>query len=232
VPLHCSHVAPHLAAFPCSFLASPPPSFSPTLSPCSSYGAYRSGLIAFIFTIGFFIPLVFCLYRMWVSRARRIHATSHLERRLRELLAHPYNPAGLHAGLTPLERSLLVSHRYQRPLSVVAVPAAEAQAQAGGAAEAASAPLTPASPPPLEPPLSLDKCCICLAEFEAEEDVLSLPCAHVFHTPCASRWLEQSTVCPLCKHDMRPVLKELITALSDVPAHAVAVGRPTVAASR
>jgi hypothetical protein len=43
--------------------------------------------------------------------------------------------------------------------------------------------------------------------------VLTLPCAHVFHYACCERWLEQSTACPLCKHNLRPVLQEMVLAL-------------------
>ena len=45
-------------------------------------------------------------------------------------------------------------------------------------------------------------CCICLAEFEIGDDVKTLPCFHVYHDPCISRWLQQSTQCPTCKSNV------------------------------
>lgn len=43
------------------------------------------------------------------------------------------------------------------------------------------------------------ECCICLASFETDDQVRILPCSHAYHAGCVDRWLEQSTLCPLCK---------------------------------
>ena len=183
------------------------------------YSAYRSSLVAFIFLIGFVIPLAFCLYRLWQSRAQRVHASSHLERRLRELLAAPY-PDALHAGLTPLERSLLVPHPYAakpaaplRPAADDGAAAAAAAAPAPPAAAAAAAPGAVRPPAPAAPLDDQQGCVICLEALAAGQEVLTLPCAHVFHFECCERWLQQSTACPLCKHNLRPVLQEMVLAL-------------------
>lgn len=40
-------------------------------------------------------------------------------------------------------------------------------------------------------------CVICLADFEADDDVARLPCGHVFHTECVSEWLKGHGTCPL-----------------------------------
>ena len=178
--------------------------------PRSFYSAYRSGLVAFVFVIGFLIPLIFCLYRLWVTRTRRVHTHSHLERRLRELLAAPYLSGGpLYPGLSPLERSLLAPHAYAA--KPAAVPAAAAAAAAAALEGAPQHDLRPAAP--------LDGqqgCVICLEEFTAAGgEVLTLPCAHIFHALCAERWFEQSTCCPLCKFDLRPVLAEMLQALGE-----------------
>jgi hypothetical protein len=37
----------------------------------------------------------------------------------------------------------------------------------------------------------------------------------MFHEECGKKWLKQSTCCPLCKQDLRPTLKELLSALDD-----------------
>eukprot|EP00741_Cyanophora_paradoxa_P002852 tig00000640_g2768.t1 len=36
------------------------------------------------------------------------------------------------------------------------------------------------------------------------EDVILLPCSHVFHVSCIARWVEGHSACPLCKRDLRP----------------------------
>lgn len=45
-----------------------------------------------------------------------------------------------------------------------------------------------------------EECRICLCALEEDEDVRMLPtCGHLFHAPCAERWLSTSKdTCPLC----------------------------------
>jgi len=45
-----------------------------------------------------------------------------------------------------------------------------------------------------------EECSICLCALEEDEDVRLLPtCGHIFHAPCAQRWLtSEKAVCPLC----------------------------------
>uniref|UniRef100_A0A7S0ZCS5 RING-type E3 ubiquitin transferase n=1 Tax=Timspurckia oligopyrenoides TaxID=708627 RepID=A0A7S0ZCS5_9RHOD len=45
-------------------------------------------------------------------------------------------------------------------------------------------------------------CTICLMEFEISEHVKRLPCFHIFHDECITRWLRQSNSCPLCVADI------------------------------
>ena len=46
-------------------------------------------------------------------------------------------------------------------------------------------------------------CSICLDEYQVEDKCRCLPCAHVFHSKCISKWLmERSSTCPLCKTDL------------------------------
>lgn len=42
------------------------------------------------------------------------------------------------------------------------------------------------------------RCSICLLELLQGERVRSLPCLHVFHSPCAEEWLKESKLCPVC----------------------------------
>jgi len=34
-------------------------------------------------------------------------------------------------------------------------------------------------------------CCICLGYFDADDDVVTLPCNHIFHYKCLDPWLEK-----------------------------------------
>mmetsp|Transcript_127783 Transcript_127783/g.367851 ORF Transcript_127783/g.367851 Transcript_127783/m.367851 type:complete len:452 (+) Transcript_127783:173-1528(+) len=40
-------------------------------------------------------------------------------------------------------------------------------------------------------------CSVCLAEYEAQEYVIRLPCGHVYHASCISTWLQNSEMCPM-----------------------------------
>lgn len=42
-------------------------------------------------------------------------------------------------------------------------------------------------------------CVVCLFDFEEGEKVRKLPCGHVFHARCVSRWLCRFPSCPICK---------------------------------
>lgn len=54
----------------------------------------------------------------------------------------------------------------------------------------------------VEQPLD-DECAICLDDFTEGMRLRRLPCGHVFHSTCISRWLiERSAFCPLCKVDL------------------------------
>jgi hypothetical protein len=43
------------------------------------------------------------------------------------------------------------------------------------------------------------KCLICLAPYEAGNEVRSLLCLHQFHKSCVDQWLQTNAVCPVCK---------------------------------
>jgi Ring finger domain len=43
------------------------------------------------------------------------------------------------------------------------------------------------------------ECCICLAGYELNDVMRTLPCRHVFHMDCIDRWMRQSSSCPMCK---------------------------------
>ena len=52
-----------------------------------------------------------------------------------------------------------------------------------------------------------ESCAICLADFEAGEEVRLLPCLHEFCKPCIDGWIERQGLaasCPLCKRRLIP----------------------------
>ena len=42
------------------------------------------------------------------------------------------------------------------------------------------------------------KCIICYSDF-IDNNEISLPCGHVFHSDCILTWIEQKMNCPICK---------------------------------
>lgn len=48
------------------------------------------------------------------------------------------------------------------------------------------------------------QCSICLEEMEEGSQIVKLPCGHLFHKTCVSKWLRTgSQTCPLCKEQFR-----------------------------
>ncbi|KAG5620778.1 hypothetical protein H5410_005996 [Solanum commersonii] len=50
-----------------------------------------------------------------------------------------------------------------------------------------------------------DECMVCLEELvkkEADNEIVSMPCSHMFHGECITKWLETSHYCPICRFDM------------------------------
>ncbi|KAL5174395.1 putative E3 ubiquitin-protein ligase RHA4A [Glycine soja] len=65
-------------------------------------------------------------------------------------------------------------------------------------------------------------CCVCLGEFELNEELLQIPyCNHVFHISCICNWLQSNSTCPLCRCSIIPSSKFLNPAppiiISDPP---------------
>jgi len=53
--------------------------------------------------------------------------------------------------------------------------------------------------------LSNDKkdCIICLEEFKNGDEVITLPCFHLYHKECIKDWLKRNNLCPICKHVLK-----------------------------
>lgn len=54
----------------------------------------------------------------------------------------------------------------------------------------------------------MEKCTICLSEFEDGEDVRRLPCMHLFHIVCVDQWLGMNKKCPICRVDIEAGSKD------------------------
>lgn len=51
------------------------------------------------------------------------------------------------------------------------------------------------SPPPTV-------CSICHDNFQTTQDILKLPCRHVYHCECLATWLHRHDTCPLCRYQL------------------------------
>ncbi|CAL0305387.1 unnamed protein product [Lupinus luteus] len=54
----------------------------------------------------------------------------------------------------------------------------------------------------LEKGMNPESCSICLEEFIEEEEVLAMPCKHMYHQECIINWLQRCDTCPLCRYSM------------------------------
>ncbi|KAK2392200.1 E3 ubiquitin-protein ligase [Trifolium repens] len=45
-------------------------------------------------------------------------------------------------------------------------------------------------------------CCICIVNYENEDELRELPCTHLSHKECVDKWLKISALCPLCKSEV------------------------------
>ena len=46
------------------------------------------------------------------------------------------------------------------------------------------------------------ECCICAESMISGEEVIKLPCGHVYHSACVLRWLDKHTTCPMCRSQL------------------------------
>jgi len=50
--------------------------------------------------------------------------------------------------------------------------------------------------------LEFPECSICLMEVTEGQDTILLPCGHMFHDKCVTKWLEIHNTCPLCRFEL------------------------------
>ncbi|VEU39954.1 unnamed protein product [Pseudo-nitzschia multistriata] len=53
-------------------------------------------------------------------------------------------------------------------------------------------------------------CSICLCEYEKGDNLVSLPCGHVFHEDCITSWTDHNKRCPLCNADLESLRRDEI----------------------
>ena len=53
------------------------------------------------------------------------------------------------------------------------------------------------------------KCCICLEKYKSSDIIKEYPCKHIFHKSCIFKWLKESNLCPICKHDISKAVKKV-----------------------
>lgn len=44
-----------------------------------------------------------------------------------------------------------------------------------------------------------ERCVVCMCEFDVEDKLRILPCAHEFHVNCVDKWLTTNPTCPICR---------------------------------
>jgi hypothetical protein len=48
-------------------------------------------------------------------------------------------------------------------------------------------------------------CVICQYNFIPNDQIITLPCAHIFHELCVEGWIRENNSCPLCKNEIMAV---------------------------
>ncbi|KAL8437709.1 hypothetical protein ACSSS7_000734 [Eimeria intestinalis] len=68
-------------------------------------------------------------------------------------------------------------------------------------------------------------CSICLCEFQPEELIRTLPCGHIFHSVCITRWFKSHASCPLrCHINFNTGQIEVSRRRNDVAVHTATAG--------
>ena len=54
----------------------------------------------------------------------------------------------------------------------------------------------------------VNSCPICLSDYLEDEEVMRLPCKHLFHSKCIQEWLELSQLCAICRANTIELLEK------------------------
>jgi len=49
---------------------------------------------------------------------------------------------------------------------------------------------------------SKESCCICFLDYDLDENVMKLPCEHLYHKDCILNWFKIRSTCPKCRLDL------------------------------
>jgi len=55
--------------------------------------------------------------------------------------------------------------------------------------------------------MELVECELCLEEYQDGDELLRMPCMHLFHSKCVGPWLLKSYTCPICNTDANQAIQ-------------------------
>ena len=50
---------------------------------------------------------------------------------------------------------------------------------------------------------TVEKCIVCLSEYEEGDTLRHLKCGHDFHKDCIDQWLQGNATCPVCRSNAK-----------------------------
>mmetsp|Transcript_17290 Transcript_17290/g.19483 ORF Transcript_17290/g.19483 Transcript_17290/m.19483 type:complete len:324 (-) Transcript_17290:210-1181(-) len=48
-----------------------------------------------------------------------------------------------------------------------------------------------------------EECSVCQSAYESRDDILEMPCKHIFHKECLKPWLNIHNSCPICRYELK-----------------------------
>ena len=59
----------------------------------------------------------------------------------------------------------------------------------------------------IDPNDSTTSCSICLGDYVSDEEIIKLPCGHIFHSVCIESWLGVSQLCPVDRRNVADLVR-------------------------
>ena len=56
--------------------------------------------------------------------------------------------------------------------------------------------------------INIKSCPISLVDFEIGEEIIKLPCSHIFSLNSLEEWLKEKQTCPVCRHELKKDMTE------------------------